>query len=232
MIRPLYWFGIAVLVLIAVSRIEPARISGLLPITPRTETWSAERPWLIGSPEDPFSYEGRSAVRLEGDATLRMSSALDHGRLSVELPASEALGGIWDVAQTAQERIEIAFSWRGADALVSDHMIHSATGLGDARLPETFALFAGSGPFDLLIDGRRETSMSGFWSLAHAVRRADGSIRTQGLVFSPLLRDRTVFSDPSRLEFTVLLYAPAGQDEVLLHLVFPGAVTAETAASG
>jgi hypothetical protein len=231
MIRPLCWFGVAALILVAVSRIEPTKLSGSLPIAPQTETWSAERPWLIGSPEDPFSYEGRFAVRFEGDVTLRVASGLDQGRLSVELPASEALHEIWTVSRTAEEQIEIVFSWRGNDTLVSDRLIHSATGLGDARLPETLALLAGSGSFDLLIDGKREASLSGFWSLAHALRRADGAIRTQGLVFSPLLRDRTVFSDPSRLEFTVLLYAATGQDEVLLHLVFPEVISPGSARS-
>jgi len=65
-------------------------------------------------------------------------------------------------------------------------------------------------------------SRDGVWSLADALRKDDGSIRQQGLTFSPLLRDKTGFSDPSRLEFTLLLYddTRGGISPVLLHLVF------------
>ena len=54
------------------------------------------------------------------------------------------------------------------------------------------------------------------------------SIRDQGLVFSPLLRDQSVFSDPDRTEITLLIYAAPESDVVILHLVFPDVRVSES----
>jgi len=77
------------------------------------------------------------------------------------------------------------------------------------------------------------TYVSGFWAVAGALRREDGSIGQQGLVFSPLLREKTGFADPSREELTLLLYGEEAGDAagesgppVLLHVVF-GSVSIE-----
>ena len=109
-----------------------------------------------------------------------------------------------------------------ANAVWTDRAIHGDTGLGDSRLPVTRAHFAGSGVFELLVDGNKQsTEWVGFWLIGDALRQPDGSIRNQGLVFSPLLRDQSVFSDPSRTEITLLIYEGPESDTVILHLVFP-----------
>jgi len=101
-------------------------------------------------------------------------------------------------------------------------VIHGNTDVGDSRLPVTHAHFAGSGSFELLVDGNKQpTEWVGFWSIGDALRQPDGSIRNQGLVFSPLLRDQSVFSDPNRTEITLLVYKSPDSNAVVLHLVFP-----------
>ena len=114
--------------------------------------------------------------------------------------------------------VVIRGSLGGPSAIDRGTEINADTGLGEVRLPETYAYLAGEG--DFTVNSRiwgADREVRGFWSLAHALRKEDGSIRNQGLVYSPLLRDKTVFSDPTRLEFTLLLYEG---DEVLLDLVF------------
>jgi len=100
--------------------------------------------------------------------------------------------------------------------------IHGDSAIGDSRLPETYVLYAGFGRFELLIDGKRQpTAWQGLWSIGDTLRQPDGSIRDRGLVFSPLLRDQSGFSDPDRTELTLLIYDAPESDTVILHLVFP-----------
>ena len=84
-------------------------------------------------------------------------------------------------------------------------------------------MLAGRSAFDVTVDdASTTTSVPGFWAVADALRREDGSVGQQGLIFSPLLREKTGFSDPSRTELTLLLYDGAGDEppSLLLHVVF------------
>lgn len=216
MIRTLFLFGAVAIALVLLSRMAPMGVDDL--IEPSVETWIGDAPWSVGVSDDSFSYDGRHVRRIEGKAAIHLGSTPQESRLTVWLPVSP--GGRL-LADTVDVELELRFSLDAAEMLLSDRVIHSGTGQGDRRLPETFARHAGAGPVELWIDGEYDRTVDGFWALADAVRRADGSIRNQGLVFSPLLRDRTVFSDPERLEITVLLYEARGSEVVVLHLVFP-----------
>jgi len=102
-------------------------------------------------------------------------------------------------------------------------VVHGDSGSGDPRLPETPALLAGAGSIDLRLDGiPLQSDTTVVWSVADALRRDDGAIRNRGLVFSPLLRDDTVFADPDRLEATLLVSLPSEGDgpRVVAHVVF------------
>lgn len=216
MIRTLLLFGAVAIALVFLSRMGPMGVDDL--VEPSVEIWIGDSPWLIGVSDDLFSYDGRHVRRIEGKATIHLGSTPQESRVTVWLPVSP--GGRL-MADTAGVELMIRFSLDAAEVLLRDSVIHSATGQGDRRLPETLARHAGAGPVELWVDGRHDQTLYGFWSLADAVRRTDGSIRNQGLVFSPLLRDRTIFSDRERLEITVLLYEARGSEVVVLHLVFP-----------
>ena len=106
-------------------------------------------------------------------------------------------------------------------------MINGDIAGGDPNLPQTHALLAGKGAFDVYVDGKLTyENLQGEWSLADAVRQSDGSIRQSGLVYSPLLRDKAGFSDPERTEFTLLLHSGESDENnkppysVVLHIVF------------
>jgi len=191
-----------------------------------TQEIFAEAPWLVGSMESPFAYGGSPAtLRIEGSALLRWDLAELSLEIQVALPVVpellQASSGETEVADDGPRTLTIELfepmdSW-------SNQAILGDTGRGDTRLPETLCAIAGAGSFRVqLEDARRESVWFGLWALADALRKDDGAIRKQGLVFSPMLRDRAGFSDPDRQELTLLLYTEETFDaDVVLQLVFP-----------
>ncbi len=191
--------------------------------------WRADDPWILGASGDPYDYAGEAARRLEGAwAMLRIESATDDGLLDVVLPPDAPVALLLGNVQTASE-VRLRQTLESAVGPWSDVSIHGDTGLGDEGLPATIAQLAGEGPVTVSIDGTTvPAAWTAFWSIGDALRRDDGAIRNQGLVFSPLLRDRTGFSDPDRTELTILLYATADPGALVLELVFPEPALSET----
>lgn len=213
--RTLFWIGLAVAAIAAAWLV----VAPVL-IVPN-DLFDAATPLAIGGSEDAFDYAGEAIRTLEGSARLIVDPKTANGSLKITLMPNEALDTILS-SKSAGRGITLRLDLRHAIALWTDRQVHGDSGIGDNRLPETYALYAGSGDFDLLIDGARQpTPRRGIWSIAQALRQSDGSIRDQGLVFSPLLRDRSGFSDPERLELTLLIYSTPDSDDVVLHLVFP-----------
>ena len=173
----------------------------------------AENPWWIGTSEDPFAYAGGDSVELVAGSA-RIAQAPDEEtptlRASIRLPESRPWP--WDEqlpeAQNSDRIVQLSNmiqieQWE-------DVSIHGDTGLGDSRLSETHARLAGHGVISLGSGDRTQIEdLPVFWSVAQAIRQSDGSIRQQGLTFSPLLREKRGFSDPDRWELTVLVYAPS-----------------------
>ncbi len=178
---------------------------------------------LVGDASDRFAYAGGHLVRsADGDSRLRLSKGADCGvvRLTVHLDekTDPSRGDRpWIGALTLRSRVDETADIR------TNVTVHGENEFGDPRLPVTFALLAVETRFELILDGEPlEESFDGIWILGDALRREDGAIRNRGLIFSPLLRDNTIFADPGRLEFTLLLYdADSNADRsVVLHLVF------------
>lgn len=213
--RTLFWIALAVAAVAAAWLV----LGPILAV--QLEQFDAASPWVIVDSEDAFDYAGETVRILEGSARLLVDPKTANGTLMITLMPDEALGAILS-GESPDRGIILRLDLRHAITLWTDRQVHGDSGIGDNRLPETFALYAGSGDFELLIDGARQPSLwRGIWSIAQALRQPDGSIRDQGLVFSPLLRDRSGFSDPERLELTLLIYGARGLDDVVLHLVFP-----------
>jgi len=203
-----------------------AIVAGWLLIAPHVvpvEWWiRAESPRVVGDSIDPFVYAGGESVRpVAGSASLRIAaSSRGTIRISIEplesdpplsLRNASIAGRSWDLVSAVADSDEV---WTGTP-------FHGDSGVGDARLPETTVLIAGRSGFDLTVDGnRRWSNLKGIWSIGHALRQDDGSIRQQGLVFSPLLRDKIGFSDAERLELTLLVYEAGAGSDVLVQLVF------------
>jgi len=215
--------GVAAAAAVGWLIVRPVVIDGEILTSGSTWEINLSAPLLIGDLEDPFAYAGGDSVRerpgtgtidlgRDGSGSLRLTLELD----GTELILSEGV----DVGG----ELEIRASLRTEETDASGGAVHGSSGRGDTRLPETNALLFGTAQLLISIDGEtRGAPFEGLWSVADALRRKDGSIGNQGLVFSPLLRDDTVFSDPSRLELTLLVY---GRDQeqtdssVVLHTVY------------
>jgi hypothetical protein len=180
-------------------------------------------PVIVGDLADPFVYAGGAAVRaVEGDGRIRFSEGTGRGvvRATVRLDGSAAV-----LVEGEPPSGELILRSRTSEAstVETDVVVHGESGRGEPGLPETSALLFGAGPFELTLDGTPvRADATAVWSVARALRREDGAIRNRGLVFSPLLRDDTVFADPDRLEGTILVYAPSddGGRRIILHVVF------------
>ncbi len=218
-LRALFWLAVGAAVIVAGwLLVAPLVFPGGWQVT-------AESPRVVGDSIDPFVYAGGELVRpVSGSAVVRLTRTGGTVRLSIESPEpspplsmrdGSVVGRSWDLSSRVDRSAEV---W-------SETVVNGNTGLGERRLPETVALLAGENRFDLTVDrNRRLTGLSGFWSIADSLRQDDGSIRQQGLVFSPLLRDKTGFSDPDRLELTLLLYEDGPGSNVLIQLVFSDVV--------
>lgn len=183
--------------------------------------FEAQEPWSVGTAEDAFAYAGEGVRSIQGTAALRIDPITSGGILEFDLSPDEALTALLN-DEMPERSIVLRMRLAGADAVWTDRAVHGDSEIGESRLPATHILYAGSGRFELLIDGvRQSVRWHGFWSIGNALRRPDGSIRDQGLVFSPLLRDQSGFSNPDRKELTLLIYDARDSDAVVLHLVFP-----------
>lgn len=194
------------------------------PTTDPIETiqFRAQDPWIVGDTDDAFAYAGEGVRTIQGTATLRIDPETTAGMLEFTLQPDEALAALLEGDASPESSILLLMQLDRSDAVWTDRAINRGTDIGDSRLPRTHATYAGSGSFEWLLDGTTQpTTWVGFWSIGDALRQPDGSIRNQGLVFSPLLRDQSVFSDPNRTELTLLIYDAPGSDVVILHLVFP-----------
>jgi hypothetical protein len=184
---------------------------------------SASNPMLIGSEADRFAYAGGAAVQTaSGTARVLLTAS---GTGSIEITLHARAGAFVPVAAPEAQDLRLTAKLDGTPW--QDVDVNGNTGNGDARLPTTHATLGGTAQFDT---GGGGAPLPGIWILADAVRRADGSIRQNGLVFSPLLRDKKGFSDPSRTEWTVLLYGQTSDTEipVLLQIVFRDVAFART----
>lgn len=183
--------------------------------------YEAHGPWAVGTAEDAFAYAGEGMRVIQGTAALQIDPNTSGGILEFDLSPDEALTALLD-DEMPKRSIMLRMRLADSDDVWTDRTIHRGSEIGDSRLPETYILYAGSGRFELLIDGvRQPAGWQGFWSIGNALRQPDGSIRDQGLVFSPLLRDQSGFSNPDRQELTLLIYDARDSDAVVLHLVFP-----------
>ncbi len=213
--RSLLWMG-----LVAAGLAAAWLLLAVIPFSDDIR-YEAQEPWSVGTAEDAFAYAGEGVRAIQGTAALRLDPNTSGGILEFDLSPDEALTALFDDV-TPKRSFVLRMQLGRADAVWIDRTVHGDSEIGESRLPATHILYAGSGRFKLLIDGvRQSTAWHGFWSIGNALRRPDGSIRDQGLVFSPLLRDQSGFSDPDRTELTLLIYDSPDSDVVILHLVFP-----------
>ena len=211
MTRALFWIALAAAALGIVW----------LVLSPILMHYEASNPWEIGNSEDAFDYAGEDVKPIEGTARLRFDVSTEHAEIEIQLMPLNTLTLLRE-PQSAGQIVLVRMHLGQSDAIWADCVAHGDSGIGESRLPETHTEYGGSGKIEIWVDGEQKLGeWQGTWSIGDALRQSDGSIRDQGLVFSPLLRDRSGFSDPERRELTLLIYDALESDTVILHLVFP-----------
>jgi len=205
----------------------------MLPIPSQNPEWhvAVSDALLIGTPDNPTAYEGTETENVSGSGSVVIQNG--HPSLSASVDVvSTAWLVLLGVVQSAPQRLTVELLATTTEWPAGS--IYGDTTYGGNVLPTTTALLGGEGVFEIYGPAAPSSVVvSGTWSLAHAVRRSDGSVRQQGLYYSPLLRDKTGFSDSTRLEFTLMLNFPYGDGTVPFTVVFqtldvltaPGAVT-------
>ena len=187
----------------------------------------ADAPELIGGYGDNLCYDGEGVQTLSGTLSFTLSRD-GTGSIDASVSTTESSGPLHptstgDLSGTIRIRSRID----ATSKLQENATINGDISGGDPNFPQTHALLAGKGAFDVYVDGKLlYEGLQGEWSLADAVRRSDGSVRQSGLIYSPLLRDKSGFSDPKRTEFTLLLHSDVPDPNnkppysIVLHLVF------------
>lgn len=227
MTKIMFWAGLAAATLMVMWLLLASTTTPDANPTPAEQTTLIEvlatNPWLIGTTDDAFSYAGEHATVVIGEAKLRMESTAHAGVLEIILQPSEVLLARLELSSNlVQNSVTLQMQPQEAVEIWSDILVNKGQAVGETRLPTTHASYASRGKVRLIIDEQEHpTTWVGFWFIGDALRQDDGSIRNQGLVFSPLLRDPSIFSDPTRRELTLLVYETSDMEAVVLHLVFP-----------
>jgi len=193
-------------------------------------TWvvHADQSLIIGGYGDNYTYTGDGVRPLKGSLDLLFNLPQGEGRLIVSLETTEESGSL---QISSSEELSGAFRLVSridrSNRVEEGIPIYGDTGNGGPELPRTLAILAGWSRFDLYVNDKiRYSNLSGEWAAAWALRRDDGAIRQSGLVYSPLLRNKTGFSDPENIEFTLILHSDVPDPEndppyaLALHLVF------------
>lgn len=175
----------------------------------------AESPMLYGVRQVGYSYGGLDA--LVGNGWIDISWTPGRGgAIDFRIEIDEGTSG------STQPRVLQGAAALGAESSVfEDRVVLGGTGLGLIPLPETHALLAADARFEIAITAEGRTSepesVPGWWMVADALRRTDGAIRQSGLIYSPLLRDQSGFSDATRTEVTLIL---GDREHPVLQAVF------------
>ena len=188
----------------------------------------ADQPFIIGEYGDNYAYTGDEVRPLQGSLDLRLDPPQGDGTLMVSLETTEESGPLRiSSSEELSGEIRLVSHIDRSDRVEETISIYGDTGNGGPELPRTLAILAGWSKFDLYVNNRiRYSNLSGEWAVAQALRRDDGAIRQSGLVYSPLLRNKTGFSDPEKIEFTLVLHSGVPDPEndppyaLALHLVF------------
>jgi hypothetical protein len=169
----------------------------------------ADQPLIAGGYGDNFAYNGTNVRALDGSLELRYDPERKTGSITVTLETTDKSGPLHvSASQSLDGRVELVSEITPSDRIVEDRPVFGSTGLGENTFPQTSATLAGWSRFTLTAGGKTVgKDLFGEWAIAQALRRADGSIRQSGLVYSPLLRDKTGFSNPKETQFVLLVHS-------------------------
>jgi len=180
-----------------------------LPLEQPSWVVRAQTAWVAGGYGDNFAYSGKNVRALQGTLELHYDPAEASGTIVVDVETTQASGPLRiGAGQSLEGHIRLTSTLSASDQILEDTPVFGSTGHGGSAFPVTHATLAGQSRFALSAGGRPVASdLAGEWALADALRRSDGSIRQSGLVYSPLLRDKSGFSNPKETQFLLVVHS-------------------------
>jgi len=204
----------------------------------RDWTLMAQNALINGGYGDNFAYSGENVRPVIGTAVLRVDSAFDAGELVATLRTTPESGPICmgkDVYLTGEVQIVMRDFAEDAPFMeggITEFLwIHGDTGQGPPVMPRQFAFLAGWGTLDIYANGKLlYEGLDGHFMSTEQARRGPEAgykvARDDGTVYSPMMPDKTRFTDPTNGELHIVAHsADADPDNfppnsLWLHLNF------------
>lgn len=163
---------------------------------------------IIGGYGDNFDYAGENVRPLDGSATMTVDAEAGTAQLEVNISTTEASGPIRFSANRSFEgdiRIMQRLNTSRMDRarIATDVFLHGDTGNEAPVMPKIYNYFATWGPAKIWVNGEEVVPMIGSHTMfSEQARDAAGKIVDgEGQVYSPMLDDKSGFTDPEETEF-------------------------------
>lgn len=163
---------------------------------------------IIGGYGDNFAYDGSNVRPLKGAAQMTVDPDAGTAQLEIRVSTTEASGPIRfskDQSFSGDIRIvqQLDTSKMNMARIATDTYLHGDTGNEAPVMPRVYNYFATWGPAKVFVNGKEVIPMIGAHTMfTERARGPSGKIENaSGKVYSPMLADKTGFTDPSKTEF-------------------------------
>lgn len=187
---------------------------GFTPDTPTDEAAKADS-WhiradgarIIGGYGNNFAYDGSNVRHLRGQAEMTLDAEAGTGRLEITLHTTPESGPIrFSTDQSWEGEIRIVQMLNTSEMdmarIAEKAWLHGDTGNEAPVMPKVYNYFATWGPSKIFVNGEEAVPMIGSHTMfSEQARGADGRIAKNGQVYSPMVQDKTGFTNPSETEF-------------------------------
>lgn len=162
---------------------------------------------VVGGYGDNFAYDGSNVRPLDGHAEVNLDTENGEGEIVIELRTTEESGPIeWGADQRWEGEIRIVQRLNTQQMeqarVMEEEWLHGDTGIEAPVMPRLWNYFATWGPSTIHVNGEEVVPMVGSHTMfSEEARGGDDRIANNGEVYSPMLDDKTGFTNPQETEF-------------------------------
>lgn len=162
---------------------------------------------IIGGYGQNFAYDGANVRDLAGFAEASVNTETGMGEVTIEVRTTPESGPIrFSNGQSFEGTIRIVQRLNTQQMeqarVVEEAWLHGDTGNEAPVMPNIFNYFATWGPASITVDGEEVVPMIGSHTMfSEQARGPDGQIAKGGQVYSPMVTDKTGFTNPRETEF-------------------------------
>lgn len=163
---------------------------------------------IIGGYGDNFAYNGENVRPVDGSAQMTVDPAAGTAQLEIRVHTTDASGPLrFSKNRSFSGDIRIVqmldTSKMDKARIATDVSLHGDTGNEAPVMPNVYNYFATWGPAKIFVNGEEVIPMIGSHTMfTEQARGPNGKIvNGAGKVYSPMLTDKTGFTDPSTTEF-------------------------------